>query len=96
MNHATIPAQAAFSSSTSVCLTSDTAHAVHEMDGFKKGDRVAVTDVVARPPLVYCGELVTVFSDGFAHVVFDHALTPPADRNMKNNGRVNLHWTIHA
>lgn len=96
MQHATTTAHASFNTAAGICLPSDSAHAVHELDGFKKGDRVAVTDVVARPPQVYCGEIASVFSDGLAHVVFDHALSPAAEQNVKNNGRVNLHWAIHG
>lgn len=81
---------------TAAILASQTAHMVEELHGLKKGDRIAVTDVFASPPQVYCGELAEVFSDGLAYVIFDHALTPAADHNMKTNGRVNLHWAVRV
>lgn len=80
---------------TAAIMLANDVHSVDELSGFKKGDRVAVTDVVSSPVQVYCGELVEVHSDGFGRVVFDHALTFAAEQNLKTNGRVNLHWAIH-
>lgn len=86
----------AFDNFGKVVASSNYIHAVSELNGFKKGDRIAVTDVVACPPQVYNGKIEDVFSDGLAQVSFDYELTPAADRNIKNNGRVNLHWAVHA
>lgn len=91
MIHANITNNSSFDIFAEVKASSDCIHAVDELNGFKKGDRISGTDVVACPLQVYNGTIKDVFSDGLAQVSFDYELTPAADRNTKNNGRVNLH-----
>ena len=93
MHQATTISQTTFN--IAAVMFGDDVHCVGELNGFKKGDRIAVTDVVSSPAQVYCGEIEDLHSDGFACVKFDHALTWAAEQNIKTNGRVNLHWAIH-
>lgn len=67
-----------------------TGTSVQQLNGFKLGDRVSITDAVAQPPQVYSGEIKNLFDHGYAHVVYDIVITPRAKHNLEDNGMVSL------
>jgi hypothetical protein len=65
--------------------------AVDELNGFKNGDKIAITDAAASPPQIYKGTIKQVYSDNTAHVTLDHDIAHAVEQRLKNNGRVDLH-----
>lgn len=68
----------------------ESAAEVQQLNGFKKGDRVVITDTQSKPPQTYNGEIKAIFDDEYAQIQFDSNLTPQASQSLKDNGRVAL------